>query len=347
MVKQSVNVANLNQNRIYNYIVTFLNNKAKKSKNTAIKFEKDIRDFFKYLRNKDIEDLEREDLDIKNKEVLEYQNYLTERYKNSVVNGKLTAVRSLYKFLKRDDNSINIDALIVDDLPDDSKKIGFLTPDEAMHLARLALTEREKGKMKQALILLAAATSLRKNALLELKYSDIRPSEDNPDKYIIYTTDHLDKGKPIEKEIHKKLYELLLEIKDENSNDDKIFHITNKSIDQMMKRLCKKAGIDPRRNITFHSLKKAGAEFAYEYTKGDMFAVTAQGGWTNPTTPYKHYMKKQRNIAGMAMFEDINDNIFDQLTREEAIKLLKSIGNGLGARLKKEAKEIIENRYRE
>jgi len=48
----------------------------------------------------------------------------------------------------------------------------------------------------------------------------------------------------------------------------------------------------------------------------------------------------------MAMFENIPESIFDELTREELLQLVKSIKNGTGYILKREAKKIIENRNR-
>lgn len=341
------NVTRLNQNTVFEHIQIFLRNKAKSSINTAKKYEKDIRDFFMFVRNKNIEDLTPEDLNIINAEVLDYQSYLSDRFKNSTANNKLIAIKSLYNFFQKNNYNINLYALDVDDLPDDTRRIGYLSPDEVHYLADLALKyETHNRYMKHALILLAYATSMRKSALLKLEYKHIRPCEEEPDHYII-EPDFLDKGEKIYKKIHANLYKKLLEAKEKdkrNRTDDRIFTIDAKGIHQMLKRLCKIAGFDPRRNISFHSIRKAGVDFAYEYTGGDMIAVTAQGSWSSPEVPYKYYLKPQTNITGIAAFEQIDDDIFDQLTHEELLMLVKKQGNGFGQKLKREAQKIIENR---
>lgn len=347
-VPQNQNVTRINQNRVYNHIMAFLKNKEKRSHNTARRYERDIRDFFLYLRNKDIEDLEPEDLKVTNAEALDYQNYLTEKCKNSTTNVKFGAIRSLYNFFKVNDYDVNPHALKVDNLPSDSRPIGYLSPDEVFMLADLALKHESYNRyMKRALILLAFATSMRLSALLKLKYSDIRQSEKDPKKYIIETYDYLDKAKQIYKEIHESVYQTLIEAREMDKRvrtDDRIFTMDEKGVTKMMKRLCEIAGFDPRRNISFHSIRKAGADFAYEYTGGDLVAVTAQGNWSSPTTPYKHYLKQQANITGMAAFEKIDEDVFDKLTHEELLQLVKSQTNGFGQKLKRDAQEILNNR---
>jgi integrase len=338
------NVTRLNQGRVYNHITTFLINTAKKSENTAAKYERDIRRFFKYVCDKDIEDLEPDDLDVDYIEVIEYQNFLADQYKNSTVNNSLTGLISLYRTLKRNKYDVNPENFKLDELPDDSDRIGFLTPDEAKYLARLAYTERFNGAMKEALILLAASTSLRKTAIRKLRYCDITPSPDgNQDKFIIYSSENRDKGKKVEKEIHRVVYEKLLAFKGDKKDDELIFEINNVGISKMMQRLCSKAGIDPSRRVSFHSLKKAGVQFAKDYTKGDMLAVKNQGGWRSMqmTTVY---LEEQRNVAGMGMFEEIDDSIYDKLTRDELLALIKGIGNGVGASLRNDAKKIVDGR---
>ena len=75
-----------------------------------------------------------------------------------------------------------------------------------------------------------------------------------------------------------------------------------------------------------------------------MAAVTAQGNWSSPTVPYKHYLKKQRNLAGTYMGDQINKDVFDQLSREEMLQLLNSQVNGFSDKLKLEAQEIMNSR---
>lgn len=234
MTAQQVNnVTKLNQNRVYNHISSFIRDKANSSENTALGYETDIRQFFKFFKGKDIEQIEETDLKLIHSDILDYRTFLKElNYKNTTINRKINTVRSLYNFLKGNDYDVNPFATKVKVLPDDSERIGFLSPDEAIFLSELALTERQNGIQKQALILLAASTSMRKSAILNLKFSDISASLDDENKYIIYSPEILDKGKKVDKEIHKDLYDIIISFKGDRQDDDKIFTIDNKGISQ-------------------------------------------------------------------------------------------------------------------
>ena len=351
-IKIKNNVTILPQDNVYRYIQSFIKSKKRKSENTAIEYENDIRLFFSVVKNKNIEKLKPEDLSIKLADLEDYQNFLYEeyrnskgkKYKNNTINRKINSIRSLYSYLKANEFDVNTEIFKqVDELPDDTKHIGYLSHDEVWILADLALTEKHKPKEKRVLILFAASTSIRKDAILKLRFRHIVPSVDDKDKYIIDPPDIFDKGERIYKHIHKVLYDMIMELKEDRPDDDFIFTLSPSAIDYMMKNLCKKAGIPEHRRITFHSLKKAGVIFAHELS-GDLFTAQSQGGHKTPVTTSKYYLEKKANVAGMAMFEDISDNIFDELTRDELLQLVKGVKNGLLFALKREAKKILENR---
>lgn len=336
---------------VYQHIKRFLDSKARKSENTAKKFERDIRNFFKFLRNKELHELTQEDLKVANSEVLDYQAYLSSQYKNSIVNNALVGVRSLYKYLKRNDFDVNPDAVVVDRLPDDTLPTGFLSHEEVKLLSELALTEKRDPIMKKALIDVAYGTSLRANALLSLKYKDIRQDEKDKNKYWIEPRDvengtvKKDKGKMIKRVIHADAIRPMLEMKEALglSDDDYVFKISPRNLNYMMDRLCKKAGIDPKRGITFHSLRKAGAMSSSKLSNGNVFVVTAQGNWSNPETVHRHYIQENENIMGMAAFETFEEDIYEKLTKEQLIELLNSLnGDIYEIKLKRKAKQMIE-----
>lgn len=336
---------------VYQHIERFLKNKALSSENTAAKFKRDIERFFYYVRGKSLTELTASDLKVTNSEAIDYQNYLSKHYKNSIVNNAFSGVKSLYKYLKRNDFDVNPDALTVDQLPDDTISAGFLNHEEVKILSQLALEEKENPIMKKALIDVAYGTSLRANALLNLKYKDIRQDENDNKKYWIEPRDvengtvKKDKNKLIKKVIHADAIEPMLKLKNSLglSDDDYIFSISRRSLNNLMNRLVKKAGFDPRRGITFHSLRKAGASSAVKMSNGNIYTVTSQGNWSNPKTVYKHYIQKQENIMGMAAFETFEENIYEKLSKEQLIKLLNSLnGDILEIKLKREAKRMIE-----
>lgn len=342
----TANVVRHNQqsNTVYKHIQSFLRNKGVKSKNTMAEYESDIRQFFRYFRNKDIEQLTEEDLYFLNSDMMDYQTYLSTEhvkqggghYSNTSVNRKIASIISLYTFLKRNGYNVDPEMLKVDDLASDGKPRGYLAPDEVVHMCDVVLNQR-LGEEKRALIMLALRTGLRKDALLNLKWSQITPHPSKEDYYLITT---FDKGSQQEKEIHKKMYEVLLS---EKRDEERVFCMDVKTVNKMMETLCKDMGIGEYRNITFHSIKKASGQYVYDETGGDIYAVQKQLGHKSINTSAKYYMAPIRNMAA-AIDEEKDKGIFEELSREEMLELLKSFNNGLSAQLISGAKKIIEER---
>lgn len=338
---------------IYEYVDQFLKSKALKSQNTAAKFKRDIGNFFKFVRGKELHELTKVDLKIDYSQTLAYQQYLTSKYKNSIVNNAFAGVRSFFKYLKRVGFDVNPDVVVVDRLPDDTLSTGFLTHEEVMKLAELALEEKHQPIIKKGLIEVAYGTSLRASALLKLKYKYFRKDETDPKKYWIEPrelegrTIEMDKNKMIRRVIHADVVEPLLEYQRAMglSEDDYVFTISPRSLNNMMDRLVKKAGIDSKRGITFHSLRKAGAMGAKKISNGNIFVVTAQGNWSNPEVVHRHYIQEQENIMGMAAFETFEEDIYEKLTKEQLIELLNTLnGDIMEIKLKRKAREMIHNR---
>lgn len=342
-------ITKLNQSTVYSHILSFLRGLGLSSSNTQREYESDIRQFFLYTRNKPVEQLSITDLKFINSEVIDYRTYLSTEYitpkgtnyKNTSVNRKIDVLKSLFSFLKTNDYDVNPYVFKLKPLPDDSEGHGLLTFEESQLMAELALTEREKGKQKRLLILLAVRTSLRKDALLNLRYTDIR--KDTEDKYIIevWDSERQDKGKKIFKKISSMMYDELLSIKTDNDN---IFNLDGKYINDTIHRLAEKMGISKQRRINFHSLKKTGIHYVYEITGGDIYAASAQGGHSNITTTAKNYMKQQDNLAGTTMDQNVDKEIFKKLSYDECIQLLESVENGLGSQLRNKAQNIIDKR---
>ena len=338
---QLQNVVRLNSNSVFLSIKEFLRNKGIRSKNTESAYENDIRQFFRYIAGKELEELTDQDLKIKHSDMLGYQNYLykeyvqpnSKRYSNITINRKCNAVLSLYRHLKRDGYDVDPDVIKVDELPDDTKQIGFLTVDEIDSMLLI-----NNNMELKAFILIALHTSMRKNAILALEWNQISQSYEDPDFYIIRI---MDKNKQDFKEIHKSIYELLLSIK----KDEKyVFTIPRSTLDYQFKALCKKAGIDyEKRKISIHSLRKAGVDFVKQYTN-DIQAAQAQATHSSPTITAAIYTQKPKNLAARLLIEQVDNNIFDELTHEELLELIKSQTNGLLFKFKMDAKKIVDKR---
>lgn len=343
MYKEIHPITSLKNDTVYSNIRTWLNNKKTRSHATAINYEKDIKMFFSILRNKNIEDLSETDLKIDVTELMQYQNILKQsgKYKNNSINRYVESVKSLYKFFNI--KGYDIDNRIfagIERLPEDTENIGFMSSDEAKLIAQLALDELDNGLEVNVFILLSASTSIRKTAVQNLKLSDFKKHPTEEDGYMINSPNLFDKGKMVKKTVHRILYDRIVELHRGKNPDDKIFTISASTLERVFKRLCNMAGFDPTRNLSLHSLKKAGIQHVNELTNGDPFAVAAQGSHKNPVTSYNHYYQKE-NLAGMSMFEEIDDNVFEDLSKEEMVKLLMDIGGGAGIRVKREARKII------
>jgi integrase len=342
------NVSMMKKNTVFEHIQSFF---MSYGSNTASEYERDVRLFFNVVRHKSIEDLEIGDVEVDLTDIIKYRKFLQDsnRYKNNSINRLLSSIQSLYGHLKahkeyRDVANTEIFSRVTK-LPDDTQNIGFLSSDEAKYIAELALGEKHEGIKKKALILLAASTSMRKDSLLKIRYCDIKKHESKNGVYVIESDKLFDKGKMVKgREIDESLYRILVDIKGDKTDKDIVFDFSASGLDVVIKRLCKIANFDPNRNISFHSLKKAGIRWVREATGGDIVAITAQGGWSSPTVAMKNYLEKEVNLAGVGMFRTHDPDIFKKLTDEERLMLLESFGNGIKAKLMEKAQEILGER---
>lgn len=334
------NVVSINPKRVYTSILSHLRS-SKKSENTFIAYENDLEQFFMNTRNTKLEDLVESDLMYNAEEVDNYQTLLTKTMKNATVNRKMQAITSLFNSLKRYKYDVDLSAMKVDPLQNDSEAHGFILFDETEKMAELVL-QHKNGLEKSSLIKLAVRTSLRKSDLLSLTYGMIYKDTEKIGDYLFDIKEEKT-GKIVTKEVSGELYADLLKIKSDSCTDDKIFHITNRMIDTMLDNLCFEMELDKRRRITFHSFRKAGAGYLKELGYADT-DIADQLGHASVETSRKWYLKKGRNIAGRLMDEKIDKDIFEQLSREEMVKLLMSVENGLGLQLRRKGKAIIDGR---
>ncbi|WP_375518336.1 tyrosine-type recombinase/integrase [Paenibacillus medicaginis] len=343
------NVVAINQNgaNVYEDIMTFLAQHRMASVNTNLKYERNIRDFFMYIRNKEIENLSDEDLNIRNADVVKYQAYLQQiGLSNNTINSYLAAISSLYDFLEVNEYPLKAKTVKVKQLPDDSKSYGKLSMHEAETMAQLA-KEQVKGQEKSALIRLAYTTSFRKSELLSLEWDDIvYNAEQN-----VYIVTVIGKGqkkhsKPISVDMHNELLKIKEQAYYTRYNDNKIFHLSKTTVQDMIEALKQQLNISEQRNVAFHSLRNVLANYIKE-TEGDIFKIKQQLGHSVLNTSMKYIDENNDNYAeyaGIQIENKIDDSIFDELSHEELLGLVKGMGNGVGLQLKVAAKKIVEGR---
>jgi integrase len=313
---------------VWTCISTFLNRIAQNSENTKVSYEKAIRDFFKAMRNKELEDLVEEDLIFSKPQIETYQVNLRNTYKSTTVNNRMSALKKCY--VKLEDYGFNVKSawFILDRYEEhDKESYDPMTHEEIIEAINLVLGTRA-GRQKALLLRLAYATAFRKESLLSLKWSDITNREG------IWFVKTLGKGNKWDyKKISNDLYDVLMEQKAE-SGGEKVFTLTHKTVNKMLNFIREKIDFGER-NITFHSLKKSSINEVALITNYDLKAMQQQGNHANITTTLNDYMAK-KNLDDLVIV-DINYHVpvdkFDELTKEELVSLIKSADRSIQIKL--------------
>jgi integrase len=313
---------------VWTCINTFLNRIEQNSENTRKTYERAIRDFFKTMRNKDIEDLVEEDLIFSKPQIETYQVNLRNQYKSTTVNNRISALKKCY--VKLEDYGFDVkSSWFVLDRYDEHDKESYdpMTHNEIIESINLVLGTRA-GRQKALLIRLAYATAFRKESVLSLKWSDITNREG------VWFVKTLGKGNKWDyKKISNDLYDELMKHKDEVGGE-KIFTLTNKTVNKMLNYIRDNIDFGDRK-ITFHSLKKSSINEVALITNYDLKAMQRQGNHSNVTTTLNDYMA-QKSLDDLVIV-DVNYHVpidkFDDLSREELLDLIKGADRSIQIKL--------------
>jgi len=307
---------------------TFLNRIEQNSKNTRDTYERAIREFFKIMRNKNLEDLVEEDLVFRKPQIETYQTNLRDKYKASTVNNKLSAIKKCYSKLEDYGFDVKPSWFVLDRYSEHDKE-GYdsLTHQEVIDVINL-VSKTRKGFEKALLIRVAYATAFRKTAIQNLKWTDIINREGQ------WFLKALDKGNKIDyKKISDDLYNELMKQKD-MVGGDKIFKLTNKSINNMMNFIRDNMDFGER-NITFHSFKKSSIKEVALLTNYDLKAMQRHGNHANVTTTLNDYME-EKSLDDLIIV-DTNHHVpvekFDELSKDELLKLIKNADRNIQVKL--------------
>jgi integrase len=340
------NVYSLPINSVYRDFETFFGKQ--ESKHTQDNYRRAIKFFFSFIKQgKRIEDLTYEDLIFRNADIELYKTHLKKQFESlSTANLYLAALFSLYGFLEKNYEGIFQKTIKVDFFKANQVHHGKLSQYEAEMMAELAKREVH-GQEKYSLIRLAFTTSIRKSALLSLKWSDIKKRPDDD----IYTIRAVDKGQKVfEVDIVEDLYNELLKIKEckknQKYNDNNVFHLSNDTVQKMMDTLKEKMGVSPERNITFHSFRSLGAIYAVRVMKDIRKAQKVLGHKDINLTldTYGEDADDYRNAPSILMDQKISDDVFYELSKEDLIALIKGQSDGTQMVMKIAAKKMLETR---
>ncbi|QSF43288.1 tyrosine-type recombinase/integrase [Paenibacillus tianjinensis] len=339
------NVVGLQVGSVWEDIQTFLGDHATKSKYTYDNYLNSLRKFFMWYRGKELNALTISDLEIRNADVLRFRNHLINDYdlENSTINNRIAAISSLYNFLEINSYNVNSKVVTLTNLVENENTAGKLYYQEAELMSELVLTQK-KGIEKSALIEMAYVTSLRKGTLLNLSWNDIKK---NPtlDYYEVTVIGKGNKRHTIA--IKVELFNKLCEIKEQPyykkfdaAKQNKIFNLSTRTIQDMMNELKKEIGIDPDRNIVFHSFRNVASYF------GTLEELQQQLGHADINTTKKHYRHANTNLSNMISMrigDKVDFSVFEALSKEQLIHLVSDLDIGTLLSLKKRAEVMNIN----
>lgn len=317
-----------NDKNVWACLKTFLDRIEQNSKNTRDTYERAIRDFFKEMRNKDIENLVEEDLIFTKPQIETYQVNLRKSFKSTTVNNRISALKKCYTKLEDYGFDVKASWFVLDRYKEyDKESYDPMTHEEIIQAINLVSSTR-KGFEKGLLIRMAYATAFRRESLLELKWTDLVNREG------IWFVKTLGKGNEWDyKKISNDLYDELMKQK-ELIGGEKIFQLTKKTVNRMMNYIRENIDFGDR-VITFHSFKKSSINEVALITNYDLKAMQRQGNHANVATTLNDYMA-QKSLDDLVIV-DVNYHVpvekFDELSKEELVSLIKSADRSIQIKL--------------
>lgn len=329
---------------MYEDIQAFLSKYRKKNQSTASIYEKGLRMFFRWYKNKNLEMLTQDDVLIKNTFVINYQDYLIKStpYSNATINKYMSPIFSFYEFLEKNGYPVNAQHVKVDMLDIKSNKHGEMNDMEAKMIRDYVLNKK-KGKEKSAFIRMGYTTSFRKSAILNMEWTDIKKHPYH-DYYVVRV---IDKGnKELEKAISEEFFNELLEIKEQayykRYNDNKVFHLSKTTIQKMFDEINEHFQFQGGKKVVPHSLRNVMAGWIEE-SGGPIEEIKDQLGHASFDTFFEHYQHSKKDLSNspsLRFEKEIDDTVFDKLDREQLLELIKTQKGGLLLQLKIAANRI-------
>lgn len=313
---------------VWGCIKTFLERIEQNSENTRTTYEYAIRDFFRTMRNKELEELVEADLVFTKPQIETYQVGLRNKFKASTVNNRISAMKKCY--IKLEDYGFDVKSswFSLERYEQyDKESYDPMTHEEIIQAINL-VSKTRKGFEKSLMIRVAYSTAFRKDSIQKLKWTDIV----NMDGTWFMKT--LGKGNKWDyKKISNDLYEELMKQK-EAGGGEKIFELTDKTINRMIRFIRDNIDFGDRK-ITFHSLKKSSINEVALITNYDLKAMQQQGNHASVSTTLNDYMAK-KSLEDLVIV-DINYKVpvekFDELSKDELLNLIKGADRNIQIKL--------------
>lgn len=294
----------------------FLNERYKRSKNTAQGYRGDIEKFLKEVYEKTIDTITVEELDCLDFDSFsEYINSIT-GVSNSTVNRHTSSIRTMMNNLKKR-NILESDVGYLDLISlkrNTSKPIDVMPREVVLNYITEADKEQNYPEKKQNLIMFAVDTALRMEDYLEMKWDQFSPQEE-----WVIVKGYGKGGKPWIEKISYKVYSSLLNMR--QGNESKVFSpLSEKNVTDMMNRIKGKLGYTDRA-YSFHSFKKTAVTFTYRLT-GDILEAMKKGKHSNMETTRIYLQEEDYGMTGMFSLGDHDSDLYKKITHEELLMAL-------------------------
>lgn len=331
-------VVSIKTNTIFEELETFLEDF--ESVKTIKKYRHDINSFFIFIYNgKEVGQITKKDIEcyeldeeghaqpVSNKQIIQYKNHLRTINSDGTVMSKIYAIKSFYKYLKKNRYKVDLLAFEVKELKGEPNSYDILSKDEVMTMAELAKYERN-GDELSALILMAAVTSIRLGALLALKWTDIHKDAESD----LHIVNAIDKGKKRSiRPIEQWLYDDLIKIKLKYNNELFFPHLKVDKVEKTVKRLAVKMGLAEHRRIVPHSLRKTALDYEMK-TRANIHKALQQSGHKKAQTLLDHYVDKKvdfQQLAGIMMMKKVDESALEEMSKEDLLAMLKQTNEGV------------------
>ena len=161
---------NYNGDNMIDEFIKYLTYQKNYSHHTVINYKNDIDDFVAFLSTINIANLN----DVTYPDLRNYLMYLhNQNYKNTTINRKLSTLRSLYKYLVKNNYTTNNPLLLITSPKKDKKLPQFLYYEELQKLMDVPDLSKALGQRDRLILELLYATGVRVHELVDIKINDI------------------------------------------------------------------------------------------------------------------------------------------------------------------------------
>jgi integrase len=263
-------------------------------------------------------------------DITEYRNKIRDGYKNATVNRKINSVRSFFNFMETDNP--NVRSAIFNNTKklkeNDKKPWGSLSLDEVEGMAEV-VNALPDGHELSVLIEVAFITAIRLDALLTATYEEniFLRSEEGQDVWVIDVIDKEERHvKAISNELKEKIDSL------SKGNTERIFsNLHDHKVGDAIRYAVDMLGIDKRRNIRFHSLKKASINFVLAKT-GDIKQAQKQGNHKSARTTLDNYVENNDSLLAqpsLTMCTVIDTAPIKEISHKELLSVIDNCSDAL------------------